>query len=168
MKPIGMRPRRWLLTLHLLFASIMLGGAVFFLVMSITAAATDDPVLLHACYAVMLALSKTSVRASTIGTVVTGVLLSVLTHWGLLKYYWIIAKEGLTAAAAALGIAGMYIWSGRAASITAAQGMDAWTNPAFTANNAMLFTGIALQLLSLIAMFALSVFKPWGPRRRRG
>ncbi|MCZ8523254.1 MULTISPECIES: hypothetical protein [Paenibacillus] len=167
MKPLAMTPRRWLLTVHLVLASIMLGGAVLFLVLSITAAGTDDPVLLHACYTVMLALSRTSVRASTIGTVVTGVLLSVFTHWGLLKYYWIIAKEVLTLAAAALGVAGMYIWSGRAAAVTAAEGMGAWSYPAFTANHTVLMAGIVLQLVSLIALFALSVFKPWGPRRSR-
>jgi hypothetical protein len=34
-------------------------------------------------------------------------------------------------------------------------------------NRTYLFIGISLQIVSLIAMFILSVFKPWGKRERK-
>jgi hypothetical protein len=155
---------RWLLTLHLLFSAILFGGAVVFLVLSVTAAATREESVLRACYTGMHVLAKTSVRASTIGAAATGILLSVRTRWGLFRYYWIIVKEGLTLLSIALGPIGMYFWTLKAVELTNAQGLDARNLPAFAVNSGRLWTGIALQIASLAAMFAISVFKPWGPR----
>ena len=118
-----------------------------------------------ACYTAMHTLAKTSVRASTIGTIVTGVLLSVWTHWGLFRYYWIIAKEVLTLVAILLGPVAMYVWTLPAVSLAWAQGLEAMGNPAFIVNSEKLWIGIVLQLLSLILLFLLSVFKPWGKRK---
>lgn len=127
----------------------MLGGAIGFLILSITAASTTDVSVIDACFRSMHILAKTSVRASTIGTVITGVLLSILTHWGLFKYYWIIVKEFLTVVSIGLGIFGMYFWTLNAS------------------NMQQLMIGIVLQITSLAAMFIISVFKPWGQRKPR-
>jgi hypothetical protein len=160
------RPRKWLLILHLLFSAIMLGGAVAFLIMSITAANTSDEGVLKACYTSMHVLAKTSVKASTIGALVSGILLSVLTHWGLFKYYWIIAKEALTVLSLVLGLIGMNSWTLKAVTLTTARGLNALHDSAFIVNNNQLWVGIMLQIISLIAMFIISVFKPWGPRKK--
>lgn len=158
--------RKWLLALHLIFSGIMIGGAVAFLIFSITAASTDDEGVLKACYFCMYVLAKTSIRASTIGALVTGILLSVLTRWGLFRFYWIMVKEVLTLLAVALGPVGMYYWSLKAMTLTSAEGLNAIKNPVFIVNNGQLWTGIALQIISLTAIFAISVFKPWGSRNQ--
>jgi uncharacterized protein YacL len=160
-------PRKWLLTLHLLFSAIMLGGAVAFLIMSITAANTSNEGLLKACYTIMHVLAKTSVKYSTIGALVSGILLSVLTQWGLFKFYWIIAKEVLTALSLVLGLVGMNYWSLKAVTLTTAEGLNALHDPAFIVNNNQLWVGIILQIISITAMFIISVFKPWGPRKQK-
>lgn len=149
MSKLGMLQKKWLLLVHLIFSSIMLGGAVIFLVLSIVAASTADESVYSACYTVMHVLSQTSVRASTIGTIVTGVLLSVGTHWGLFRYYWVIAKEVLTLVAIVVGPIGMYMW----------------TLPARADDLGVMWTGIILQVISLAAIFCLSVLKPWGKRK---
>ncbi|WP_028608395.1 hypothetical protein [Paenibacillus harenae] len=167
MKRLGLTPKRWLLTLHILFASIMFGVTIAFLILSIAAANTDSEDILKACYNAMHVLADSSVRASTIGTVVTGILLSVMTGWGLFKFYWIIVKELLTVVSIGIGIVGMYEWTLKAVTIVTAEGLDVWLNPSFTVNNGQLLAGIILQIISLAAMFAISVFKPWGQRKAR-
>jgi uncharacterized membrane protein len=159
--------RHLLLTIHIMFSGIMLGCMAVFLILNLAAAATSDPDVFRACYRVMHILADSSVRASTIGAVASGVLLSVLTHWGLVRYYWIIAKELLTLGAIAVNFAGMHIWSLKAAQMTETAGLDALQNPEFTANRLYLFAGIAFQIISLVAMFLLSVSKPWGKRAVR-
>lgn len=42
MGKLSVKQRRWLLTLHLLFSAIMFGVAIAFLILSITAANTDN------------------------------------------------------------------------------------------------------------------------------
>lgn len=153
MNKISLTQKKWLLLLHVIFSAIMLGGAVIFLVLSIVATTSQDSALTQSCYTVMQALSKTSVRASTIGTLVTGLLLSAWTHWGFLRYHWVIAKEVLSVLAILLGPVGMYVWTFGAA----ASGQS----------SALLWCGIILQILSLAAIFFLSVFKPGGKRAMR-
>jgi hypothetical protein len=167
MKKIGITPKKWLLTLHSLFAAIMFGVTITFLILSIAATVTTDEGVLKASYMSMHLLAQTSVRASTIGTVVTGVLLSLLTHWGFFKYYWIIVKELLTILSIGLGLVGIYFWSLKAVTITTVQGMESLHNPEFLVNRTYLFVGISLQIISLIAMYILSIFKPWGKREMK-
>ncbi|WP_237763079.1 hypothetical protein [Paenibacillus sp. A3] len=105
------------------------------MVLGVVSATTGDSGVLSACYTVMHLLSTSSLRASTIGTVVTGVLLSVLMSWGLFRYYWIIAKEALTLLCILLGAVGMYFWTLRAVTLIPASGMDVWQRPDFVVNN---------------------------------
>jgi len=84
----------------------MLGNMVAFLIFSITAASSVKNITII-CYQAMNILANTSVRASTIGATITGVLLCIWTKWGLFRYYWILAKEGLTLLAIGLNLWGM-------------------------------------------------------------
>ncbi|MEQ4482139.1 hypothetical protein [Cohnella silvisoli] len=163
-----MKSRRVLLTLHLLFVAILFGVHVVLITVSLTAAVTSDESVLKACYTVMHLLAATSIRASTIGTVVTGILLSVFTSWGLFRFYWIIAKEILTLLCMVIGLVGIYDWTLKGVRVTDSFGMLARSSPDFTANQAFLFTGVVLQLLSMVAMYAISVWKPWGKVSRFG
>ncbi|QGQ97532.1 hypothetical protein EHS13_22900 [Paenibacillus psychroresistens] len=158
--------RKWLLILHLLFSAIMLGEAVVFLLMSITAANTNDEGMLKASYGIMHVLAQTPIKTATIGTLVSGILLSVLTSWGLFRYYWIIAKEALMLVSILLGPLGMYLWTLKAVTLTTSEGLNALEDSAFIINNNQLWVGIILQIISLAAMFIISVFKPWGSRKK--
>ncbi len=138
----------------------MLGNMVTFLILSISAAATEDPNIAEACYRAMNVLSRTSIRASTIGTAVTGIFLSIFSKWGLFKYYWIVAKEGLTLLAIVLNLWGMYAWTLQATTLTNTEGSSV---DIFVVQS-QLMTGIIIQIISLVLMYAISIFKPWGRR----
>lgn len=152
---LSMTPRRWLLTIHILFASIMFGNMVTFLILSITAVASEGS-LIQSCYQVMHVLANTSVKASTIGTTLTGILLSIWTKWGLFQFYWILAKEALTILFIGLNLWGIYVWT--------LQALNNLDNPTFSAAQIELWIGVCVQLISLIFIVAISVFKPWGRR----
>ncbi|NBD24183.1 hypothetical protein [Paenibacillus glycinis] len=168
MNKINLRQRRVLLLLHLIFASIMLGGQATFIILALTASTTDSAATLHICYYVMHLLADSSVRASTIGTTVTGILLSVLTSWGLFRYYWLIAKEALTLLTIVIGFVGLYEWTLRGVRRSASPALNPWAEPGFTVNHTWLWIGILLQTISLVLMFILSVWKPGGKVKPRG
>ncbi|OZB91209.1 hypothetical protein [Paenibacillus sp. XY044] len=165
MKKMTVKQRKWLLILHLLFSAIMLGTAVIFLFLSITAAVTEDEGVFRACYIIMHMLSEKTVRVSTIATLVTGILLSVWTPWGLFEYYWIIVKEILTLLLVILGPVGMYYWTLQAVHYVSVPGVQGVLSSEFTVNNVQLWVGIILQIVSLAGVFVISVFKPWGAKR---
>jgi len=167
-KKLSMLWKKLVLMLHIAFSGIMLGSAAIFLIVSLTAATTDDPAMVEACYRVLRVLATSSVRASTIGTVVTGIVLSVGTHWGLVKYDWLIAKQVLTLVTIVVGFVGMNVWTLRGLELASGgSGGPAADAGAFVVNETYLFIGIGLQLVSLVAMFALSVYKPRGKRGAR-
>jgi uncharacterized membrane protein len=151
-----MTSRKVLLIIHILFSAIMFGNMVTFLILSITAATTENIELVKSCYQIMHVLSHTTVKASTIGATLTGVLLSVLTKWGLFTYYWIIVKQGITLLLIGLNLWGMYAWTLKT--------LNQFDQISISMAQTELWIGIIIQIISLILLFAISVFKPWGKR----
>lgn len=167
MYKLSIAQKRWLLSLHIVFSAIMLGETVVIVILSLTALTTKSGDVLRACYTILHVLSRTGVRYAPIFAVTTGIMLSAMTPWGLFRYYWIIVKEILTLLSLAIGMVGFYVWSVRGLSIVSTEGLVAWHNPVFLVNHKQLWIGIVLQLISLVAMFVISVFKPWGRRNSK-
>lgn len=165
-KKLTVRQKKALLSAHILFSVALLGSAFCSLALSIAAAVTDDGAVLRAAYLGMGMLQERVVRVGALGTAVSGVLLSVLTHWGLTRFYWIIVKEVGTVLSIGLGIVAMGTWTRQAIALTTAHGLEAVSNPAYIVNQRMLLAGIAVQIVSLSALVVISVFKPWGQRSR--
>ncbi|CAH0145449.1 hypothetical protein SRABI96_00574 [Peribacillus sp. Bi96] len=158
MKHLSLTQKKWWLTAHILFSAIWLGVTVTFLILSISVLMTKDIGTIKAYYLSMLQLEQTAGRVSIIGTVITGFFLSILTKWGLLKFYWIIFKEIITLICMALGFLFIYFWT--------LKGLNDYKflSDAFFVNHYQLMTGIALQIILLTTLFIISVFKPWGQR----
>jgi hypothetical protein len=78
----------------------------------------------------------------------------------------VLAKTSLKASAIGVLVIGMNYWTLKAVTLTSAEGLSAVQDSAFKVNSGQLWTGIILQLISLAAMFVISVFKPWGSRNR--
>lgn len=147
--------------MHLLFAAIMFGTNITLILLSAGASAADDALVVQQNYDVMYLLSTTIIRGSTFATIITGFLLSILTPWGLFKFYWIIAKEILSLILFAINIWGMSAWTNRALQ----QINNAQASIDQAALQVDLWIGMTIQLTSLILVFALSVYKPWGKRK---
>src|SRR5690606_17219960 len=117
--------------------------------------------LITSCYQIMDILSHSSMRASTIGATATGIILSVWTHYGLLKYRWIIVKEILTLLLIWMNLWGMPTWTRRVLENIEMGGLEDQT----TLVNLNIWIGIMLQVSMLIFIFVISRHKPWGKRK---
>jgi len=171
MRKLSPGMRKLLLAVHISFSGILLGCTVAFVVMDIAVLTSDDPQVLAACYRIMRLLAHTSLRASTIGSIASGIVLSVLTSWGLLKFRWVVAKEALSLLTVVPALFGIYTLSIRGLERVTTEGAGAVSEAVYRADSLMLAAGIALQLVSVVALYVLSVYKPWGPtggnRRQR-
>ncbi|MEK5440722.1 hypothetical protein [Fredinandcohnia sp. FSL W7-1320] len=154
--------RKWILIPHILFSAIMVGNMATFVILNITVLTTSDPFLITSCYKIMNILSDTSIKASTIGATVTGIILSVGTHYGLFKYWWIIVKEILTVLLIGINLWGMYSWTLEALENIVEGGLETQS----TLANLDLWTGIVLQSITLVFLFVISKFKPWGYQKK--
>src|SRR5215217_5517065 len=103
-RPRRLRARKPLLVVHLIVSATWLGAVVANLFRGIAAATTDREELADAYYAVMDRLVNNLMPAAAIGTLATGLLLALITKWGLLRHYWVMAKLGLAIATVLVGV----------------------------------------------------------------
>ena len=152
---------RLLLSAHLILAVGWLGVAVAKLALGIAAARAGQPDIQAVLYAAISVVDRVFPPAA-IGTLVTGVLLSLGTKWGLIQHYWIVVKLVLTVAVP----------------VTAVQFGDRLIQPALAtasrpapadgqlltlaAGSGLLIALAVAHLLMLGAATVISVYKPWG------
>jgi hypothetical protein len=136
---------RLLLTAHLITSVGWLGVIFAKLVLGLVALSTNPMPMLAALDALNVAFPPLA-----IGTLVSGVLLSLGTRWGVLQHYWVVVKLGLT-----IGVIA-----------TAVQATGRLTQAALTAPSTTLVLAVlaltVAHLLMLGGATVLSVYKPWG------
>ena len=155
------RRRKFVLTLHVITSVGWLGAAIAMTVLLIAGFVTSNPALRHSAFAFMHVYDLAIMIPLGYLALVTGVLLSVGTNWGLLKHWWIVTKLVLTVAV--LVFAGVFTsgWVLEAVARTA-------ENP--TADLGALSVELAANFAAFNVVFwttaTISVYKPWGPTPR--
>ncbi len=155
-----MRPslRKLALTAHIVFSVGWLGAVVPYLALSIAGLTSNDAQMVRAAYLSMELIGWYVIVPLSLGALVSGIVQSLGTPWGLFRHWWIVAKLLLTATATALLLTHMQAvshMSGIAANAT-------WAGVGFGALRVQLVAHAAGGLLLLLTVTGLSVFKPWG------
>ena len=158
------RRRKLVLTLHVATSVGWLGAAIAMTVLLVAGLVTSNPALRHSAFTFMHVYDLAIMIPLGYLALITGVLLSVGTNWGLLKHWWVLTKLVLTVAV--LVFAGVFT--------------SGWVLEAVvrTAEDPMADLGtLAAQLVANVVAFnvvfwtntTVSVFKPWGltPRGQR-
>ena len=161
---ITVTQKRWLLSAHLLCIVAWLGASFCSLAFNITALFTIDPHLLNTVAVFTDALDHTVIRFGAGGTILTGVLLAVLTQWGLFRFYWINVKQIVSVLYITVDLIAIR-WNEQLVSLSASQGLHALSNPVYLTNRTLLFVGILFHIIALSGVIVVSIFKPWGQRK---
>ena len=88
--------RKLALAAHIVVSVGLLGISAAMLVLGTVAAATPDSGTSRAAYLAMGIFTRGVIQPAAVGALVTGLILSLGTKWGLLEHYWIVAKLALT------------------------------------------------------------------------
>jgi hypothetical protein len=147
--------RRALLLVHVTSAVGLVGAVAGFLALALAGAGGDIGV-----YGAMRVLTVEVIVPLAAASLVVGVASSLLTPWGLLRHYWVIAKLGLTAIAVLVLLLQLPTISGLAEA--AARGSLAGDSGGQLAM--IVHAGGGLVVLVLATL--LSVYKPRGLTRR--
>ena len=161
---ITVTQKRWLLSAHLLFIAAWLGASFCSLAFNITTLFTTDPHALNTISVFTDTLDHTIIRGGAAGALLTGLLLAVLTQWGLFRFYWINVKEIVSVLCIAVDLIAIR-WNEHLISLTATQGLQALSNPLYLTNRTLLFIGIFFHIVALSGVIVISIFKPWGQRK---
>ncbi len=147
------RVRTFVRAAHVTAAAGWLGLVVAMVVLAVSAATTGEATLVAAAYGFMARIGGAIIPGFAIATLLTGVVLSVATPWGLIRHYWVVVKIVLTIVVIVTGVRVTGRWLDQA---LAGGGPAGWA----------LVAGSAVHLLMLAAATVISVDKPWGKTRR--
>src|SRR5262245_32335260 len=150
-----------LLTAHIMVSVGWLGVVFAKLVLGLGAVTTSVPDVAAALFAGMNAVNV-AFPPLAIGTVVSGVLLSLGTKWGLLQHYWVATKLVLTVGVIATAVQLTDRLVQRAIAAPSGPVAEAATSQGIAAAATMLTALAVAHLLMLGAATVVSVYKPWG------
>lgn len=88
--------RNLALAVHLTASVGWMGAVAAYLSLDLAAATTPDPQMLRASYIGMGAITGTVIVPLAIGSLLTGIVVSVGTKWGLVRHWWVLISFALT------------------------------------------------------------------------
>ena len=153
------RLRQFALTAHVTCSVGWLGAVVVFLALAVIGVTSSQPQTVRGAYLVMEPVAWTVLVPLAFASLLTGLVQSLGTHWGLVRHYWVLFKlliNVVTTGVLLLYLPTFAVMAAAAADPSAALG--AVRNP-----SPVIHAGGALMLLLVAA--ALSVSKPRGLTR---
>jgi len=158
--------KRTLLTIHILLNGIWMGGLAAILFLNTTKGPVINGDQLSAVNETLFRIHDVVVMNIGFGVIVTGLLFSLFTKWGFFDFSWVIVKWlGLVVVFLLVTFFLAPVINGMAA-LSDVHGLLALNSPAYLEyeRQTTVFSALLLALLTLI--IGVSVFKPWGPRKR--
>lgn len=153
------RLRKFALTLHVTTSVGWLGAVVLFLAMAVVSLTSQDPGTVRGAYLVMEPAAWFVLVPLAFGSLLTGIVQSLGTSWGLFRHYWVLFKLliNVFAAMVLLMYMGTFRFMAGVASDPSAD-LSVVRNPSPTVH-------AVLALLLLLVATVLGVYKPHGMTR---
>ncbi|TXS55950.1 DUF2269 family protein [Streptomyces sp. t39] len=158
MKHLQHPARRGVLAIHVTASAGWLGLTLGLLALALTALSSGSPSAAEASYRSMKVFTDWLVLPIALVTLLSGLVLSLGTPWGLARHRWVVAKFWLTLATTVASVVLLRPGVDRAAA-AAVSGLP-------VPEPRDLVMGPAVSLAAYVFMTVVSLLKPWGPTRR--
>ena len=153
-----MRPgvRTFALTVHVITAVGWIGAVLVFLALGILALVSRVELTVRGVYSVMEPVAWVVLLPLAFGSLATGLVMSLGTHWGVFRHYWVLLKLVITVVATLILVA--YMETFRQMALVAKNPgaeLELVRNPSPVLH-------AALALIALLTATALAIYKPLG------
>lgn len=155
---LGSRTRKLILTTHVATSVGSLGAVVVFLVLAIVGLSSPDLGTVRAAYIANAVIAWFVILPLISASLVIGTVQALVTQWGLIRHYWVLAKLALTALT--VGILLLQMDGIDLMAALAAGGAPLDADGGELRNS--LWLHAAGGLLVLVVITALSIYKPRG------
>ena len=157
-----MRPsaRKFVLATHIAVSVAWIGAVLAYLPLDVAAATSSDVQTLRAAYVAMGLIAAWALVPLALAALVTGIVISVGTPWGLFRHYWVVFSLVLTAVAVAV-----LLVEWRLIADHAAVAADPATSDAELRALGHTLPHSVGGLVVLLAVLVLNVYKPRGLTR---
>lgn len=153
--------RNFALTVHVISSVGLLGSIAAFLALAIAGLTVEDEQMVRAAYLAMEVIARFVIVPLAFAALLSGLVQSLGTPWGLFRHYWVVVKFMLTVFATAILLIKLEL-IGYAARLAAA---TVFSPDDLRAAGIQLVVHAAGGLLVLLIPAALSVYKPQGMTR---
>ena len=153
------RLRKLALTAHVTSSVGWIGAVIVFLALALLGLTSDDAQTVRGVYLVMDPAARLTLVPLALASLLTGLVSSLGTPWGLLRHYWVLFKLAINLFATAILLT--YMKTFRAMADVAA---DASNDLAAVRNPSPLVHSV-LALVVLLVAAVLAVYKPRGMTR---
>jgi putative copper export protein len=159
--------RKFVLTLHVTASVAWIGAVAVFLALAIIGFMNPDVERVRASYVAMDSAYSSVVVPLGLASVVTGIVSSLDTEWGLFRYYWVLVKILLSVPAIIL----MLVHARPVSDMARAAGASIFSGTELTGLRIQLIAYACVALIVLLVATGLSTYKPrgrtpFGARRR--
>jgi hypothetical protein len=153
--------RKFALTAHVTSSVALLGSIAAFLSLAVAGLTSQNAQMVRAAYLAMELIARFVIVPMAFVSLLTGLIQSLGTPWGLFRHYWVVVKLLLTVFAAVVLLAKMELigYAARVAAGATLSGAD------LQAAGIQLVIHAAGGLLVLLVPVVLSVYKPPGVTR---
>ena len=152
--------RKFALTAHVTSSVGWLGAVAAFLALAIAGLTGRDARLVRGAYLTMELTGWYVIVPLCLGSLVTGLVMSLGTPWGLFRHYWVLVKFLITVVSALI----LFVYTGTLDHLGALAADTTFSVERLRNPSPVLHSGAAL--LALLVTTALSVYKPRGLTRR--
>ncbi len=152
--------RKLALTTHVTSSVAWLGAVAAFLVLSIAGLTSQNPQTVRSAYIAMNLIGQFMIVPLSFAALLTGLIQSLGTSWGLLQHYWVLTKFALTIVATTLLLLHQFTAVTTAAELVS--GTSLGVLPTTGRLGIQLMADAGAAVLVLLVTTTLSVYKPWG------
>jgi len=153
--------RKFGLLLHVVFSVGWIGTVLAFLTLA-SASFLGDPAISRAAYLSMAVVGRGALLPLSVGALVSGIVQSLGTKWGLLRHYWVLVKFVLTLFAAAALFVHQATAISEAAKLATSASANLLQSGRLHDLGVQLRADSALALVVLLIITAIAIYKPWG------
>ena len=152
------RVRAFSLTAHVGSSVGWFGAVAVFLALAVAGLARTEPEVVRSMYVAMHVSTWAAIVPFAVAALVTGVVQSLGTPWGLFRHYWVVVKLALTALATIV----LFIHTQPIAQVAAVAQAGPLAVGQLQSLRLQLVGDASAALFVLMIGTALSIYKPWG------
>jgi uncharacterized membrane protein len=163
---LSLKGRAWLKGLHIFLVCAWIGAGISMLLLGFAKQQITNGDELYAVNAAIKLIDDYIVIPAAMGTLLTGLMFSLFTNWGFIKFNWLIFKWFMTIAQILFGTFFLGPWVNGATNIADVQRIEALKDVTYLHFSQMNQYFGLLQVALLVVVVFVSVLKPWGKRNK--
>jgi hypothetical protein len=152
------RVRKFALTTHVTSSVGWLGAVAAFLALAVAGLTSQDAQMVRAAYLSMELTTWVVIVPLSLAALLTGLVQSLGTTWGLFRHYWVVAKLALTMLATII----LLLHTQPIGRVAAVASETMLSSTDLRQLRIQLVADAGAALLALLVATTLSVYKPWG------